>query len=192
MEPFNPYRAPQPGDKTSLERDFDRFEASLKRLRVEYEKFFNGALPQPPEEQQKRLADELKRLRNQPQMSAAESFRLSGLEARYNSYSELFGRRLRDLEEGRIAAARLERARQMPDPEAGLTVREELTPEVVESLFAGLCRGAEPPRFDLDSFGSYLERQLSQIRQKSGRRSVRFRVEREGSKVKLKAKPIAD
>lgn len=191
MDANKPYRQPATPQRRSLERDFERFERDLNRLRVEFEKFFNGALPQPPEEQRKHLAETLKRLRNQPQLSSAESFRLGGLEARFNSYSELFGRRVRDLEEGRTIAFQRQQAARL-DPESGVTVHGDLSQEVVETLFQGLCAGAEPPRFDLDTFGRYLDKQLNQIRQKSGREAVHFRVEREGSKVKLKAKPIAD
>jgi hypothetical protein len=192
MDPFDPYRKTQQEERQSMDSDFQRFERDLKRLRVEFEKFFNGALAVPPEEQQQRLASDLRRLRNASQMTAAESFRLNGLEARFNSYCELFGRRQRDLEEGRTAAAKRAALVQRPDPEAGMTVRENLSAEVVESLFEGLCRGAEPPRFDLDTFGRYLGQQLEQIRQKSGNQAVQFRVEREGTKMKLKAKPIRE
>ncbi|MDY7093344.1 MAG: hypothetical protein SX243_10280 [Acidobacteriota bacterium] len=192
MDPFDSYRKPQQEERQSMDGDFQRFERDLKRLRVEFEKFFNGALAVPPEDQQQRLANELRRMRTTPQMTSAESFRLNGLEARFNSYCELFGRRQRDLEEGRTAAAKRAAMAQRADPEAGMTVRENLSSEVVEALFEGLCRGAEPPRFDLDTFGRYLGKQLDQIREKSGNQAVQFRVERDGTKMKLKAKPIRE
>lgn len=204
MDPFRPYRGgrqereedaqtPQgPRARPSYQRHFERFERELRSLQIEFEKFFNGALPQPPEEHRQRLADELRRLRNAPQMSSADAFRLGGLEARFNSYNELFNRRVRDREEGRTAQAARVASTPRFDPEAGVTVRGKLDPDAVEALFAGLCRGAEPPRFDLDTFGRFLEKQLDQIRSKTGREAVQFRVEREGSQVRLKAKPVKD
>ncbi|MCB1056828.1 MAG: hypothetical protein KDD11_15115 [Acidobacteria bacterium] len=205
MDPYRPYRdrrqeeednasgAGGARSRPSYQRDFERFERGLRALQIEFEKFFNGALPQPPEDHRQRLADELRRLRNLPQMSSADSFRLGGLEARFNTYNELFNRRIRDQEEGRSqAAARSAPAAPRFDPEAGVTVRDRIDPEAVEALFAGLCRGADPPRFDLDTFGRFLEKQLDQIRTKTGGAAVQFRVEREGSQVRLKAKPIRD
>ena len=48
----------------------------------------------------------------------------------------------------------------------------------------------EPTRFDLDSFGRYLQQQVASIQQKTGCAEVQFRVAVEDGKVKLKAKPL--
>jgi len=51
--------------------------------------------------------------------------------------------------------------------------------------------GAEGPRFDLASFGSYLQRQSAAIRAKTGCAEVQFRLAAEDGKLKLKARPLA-
>ena len=50
--------------------------------------------------------------------------------------------------------------------------------------------GAEGPRFDLASFGSYLQRQAAAIRAKTGCAEVQFRLAAEDGKLRLKARPL--
>jgi len=66
----------------------------------------------------------------------------------------------------------------------------------VAALYHGLAGGdagdkREGPRFDLASFGSYLERQAAAIRVKTGCEEVQFRLAAEDGKLKLKARPLA-
>ena len=74
--------------------DMDRLEIGIKRLRIDFERFFNGALPTPPEELRQRIHRQIKDLRVEPLLSSAERFRLGNLEARYNTFTERFRRRL--------------------------------------------------------------------------------------------------
>lgn len=190
MDPYQPYRAKKAQTRPDLGRDLDRFEANLQRLRVEFEKFFNGALALPPDELRQQLSDELRRLRGISQLSSVDQFRLNGAEARFNSYHELFNRRLRDLEEGRAAAPVAVPEIRKHDPRRGVEIGERADAEAVESLFAGLAAGPTPPKFDLDTFGRYLEKQAATIRQKTGCKTVRFRLEDDAGKIRLKAKPV--
>ncbi|MEM9290192.1 MAG: hypothetical protein AAGD01_00760 [Acidobacteriota bacterium] len=171
--------------------ELSRFETRLRQLRIEYEKFFNGALLVPPEEERLNLQAELRRLRQLPQLTSVESFRLNGLEARFNSFSELFQRRVRDREEGRTPrAAAAAPVEERPDARAGIVVDSSLPPDAVEALYVGLAQGGSAPKFDLDSFGRYLGQQLSSIQQKTGASRVQFRLQEKDGKLRLKAKPI--
>ena len=197
MDPFKPYRAQRDAQEATAEaarRDLgpslDRFEEDLKKLRVEYERFFAGAEQVPPEAAQEKLATRLRMMRQRQGLSSVERFRLSGLEARFTTYSELFKRRTREQEEGR---RRHEAAAQQPayDVEQGVVLGRQLESSAVEALYQGLCRGPKAPRFDLDTFGKYLERQAEALRQKTGCDQVRFRLYDDQGRVRLKAKPIA-
>jgi hypothetical protein len=170
----------------------DQWEQQFRQLQIRYEKFFNGAEAIPPEEMRDQLGRQLKMLHN-ARLNSSETFRLGSLEARFNSYSELFNRRQRHAEEGksRAAAARMAEE-QGPDPSAGITIGTRADSEAVNALYAGLAQGPRAPKFDLDSFGSYLERQATLIRQKTGCEKVQFRIEQDGDKPRLKAKAIRD
>ncbi len=170
----------------------DRLQRDIVQMRILAERFFNGApgvtFPDVERERQ-RIVAELRRLRNAQLGGVEESFRLSSLEGKFNSYSERFGRRVRELEEGG-PAPRAERE-DAPDPRSGVVLDDRLDDRAVEVLYQGLRAGSgSRPRFDLESFRSYLGRQLGAIRDKTGAERVSFRVTDEDGKLKLKARPV--
>lgn len=185
--PAVPSRAPALGDT------LDQLNREIRQLQIEYEKFFNGALPTPPEELRNRIQTQIRNLRNLKITSTMDNYRLGDVEARFNSYNELFNRRLRDREEGRrpggLHAAAPERRRY--DPREGITFGGRFEPEAVEALYQGLAaRPGDGPKFDLDSFEKYLARQVAALREKTGCEQVQFRLAEEDGKLKLKARPV--
>lgn len=173
----------------------DQLGRDIQQLRVDFERFFNGALPFPPEELRGRVQAQIRQLRGMSNLATAvDSFRLSDMEARFNSYNELFNRRVRDAEEGRSSAAR--QAPPPPsrgyDPAQGIVFGDRVDPEAAEALYQGLVSApGDTPRFDLDSFQTYLARQVTAIREKTGCTEVQFRLATEDGKIKLKARPVA-
>jgi len=170
----------------------DQLGRDIRQLQVDFERFFNGALPFPPEELRTRVQNQLRQLRNLNLTAAVDSFRMADLEARYNTYNELWNRRVRDQEEGRHGAVR-PAGPQAPryDVERGILVDGPVAPEAAEALYQGLAR-SEAPKFDLDSFRVYLERQAAAIRTRTGCGQVQFRLADEDGKLKLKARPVGD
>ena len=186
-----------PADRQRVEIALERLSSDLKTLRVDYERFFSGALPTPPEDLRQRINQELRELRGANLPGVAENFRLGSLEAQFNSYHEVYGRRLRDAEEGRSIRKR-EPAPPAAryDPRAGIALGPGLETgarEAVEALFRGLYQqSGRPPAADLETFHAYLVQQLATIRQRTGCTEVQFRVATEDGKLKLKAKPLLD
>lgn len=173
----------------SYEQEIDRLARDIKNLRIEYERFFSGAIVIPPDSLRDKIQAEFRRLRN-AQTSSAEQFRLGSLEARYNSYGELYQRRQREREEGR-SRRRMPDGVERPDPRQGVVVGSSVDSEAVDVLYRGLHRGSGAgPRFDSHSFQAYLEKQTAAIRKKTGARHVQFRLVEEEGKMKLKAKPV--
>jgi hypothetical protein len=188
---------PAPGQRQvpGLGEAFDRLDRDIKQLRVDFERFFNGALPFPPEDLRLRVQSQLRSLRGLNLKTFADNFRLGDLEARFNAYNELFNRRLRDSEEGRRPSSRpvpVPEPRRF-DPEKGIVLGDRIDPAAVEALYQGLAAapGDAGPRFDLDSFQTYLSRQVAAIREKTGCSQVQFRLAAEDGKLKLKARPVA-
>lgn len=177
----------------ALGEALDQLGRDIQQLRIDFERFFNGALPFPPEELRGRVQAQIRVLRGHKGASPVDSFRMGDLEARFNSYNELYNRRVRDAEEGRHPAAR-----PVPppptrryDPAQGIVLGDRVDPEAAEALYQGLVTApGEAPRFDLDSFQTYLARQVSAIREKTGCSQVQFRLATEEGKVKLKARPV--
>jgi hypothetical protein len=184
------------GVQPALGEVIDRLSADMQRLRIDFERFFSGALPFPPEDLRHRVQAQLRTLRNSNAGTAVDRFRLADIEARFNSYNELFNRRLRDREEGR---QRLPQQGPAPaavryDPAAGIVIARHPDPNAVSALYEALSsagqEGAGGPRFDLATFGSYLQRQAAAIRDKTGCEDVQFRLAAEDGKLKLKARPL--
>jgi hypothetical protein len=187
--PALPVRQPSFGDA------LDALNRDLQQLRIDFERFFNGSLHSPPDELRGRVQMQLRHLRGVNLTTAVDSFRLGDLEARFNSYNELFNRRLRDLEEGRHPANKGHAppaAERRYDPVQGILFGERIDPEAAAALYQGLAAApGDSPRFDLDSFQTYLARQVAAIRDKTGCSEVQFRLASEDGKLKLKARPVA-
>lgn len=175
----------------ALGETLDQLGLDIRKLQIDFERFFNGGLPFPPEELRTRLQTQIRNLRTL-NLSSVDSFRLGDLEARFNSYNELFNRRVRDREEGRHQAARPLVSTEKPryDPAAGIVFGANVDPAAVEALYQGLAGRGEGPKFDLDSFQTYLARQAAALREKTGCSEVQFRLADEDGKLKLKARPV--
>ncbi|HXO43058.1 MAG TPA: MXAN_5187 C-terminal domain-containing protein [Thermoanaerobaculia bacterium] len=211
-----------PGAAPTVSEAIDHLAGEIRQLRVDFERFFSGALLIPPDELRRRVQARLRQLRSLNSMSAVDRFRLGDLEARHNSYDELFTRRLRDREEGRLRAGPTPMTSMTPltppppprpssaagyapdaagaagDAGAGsIVIGADPDPRAVAALYAQVTAadapggGAEGPRFDLASFGSYLQRQAAAIRAKTGCAEVQFRLAAEDGKLRLKARPLA-
>lgn len=88
-------------EQTDLERDFRQLEASLRKLETEYTMFFAGHLPRPPLETRTRVEKLLRRFDRAYIQSYSDRFRLSSLQSRFSTFSELWDRGIRAREEGR-------------------------------------------------------------------------------------------
>lgn len=171
----------------------DQLSRDIQQLRVDFERFFAGDLPVPPEDLRSRIQTRIRGLRNLRDTTAVETFRLSDLEARFNSYNELFNRRLRDREEGRSRQA----PRMAPpppsrfDPQAGIVLGRRPDEAAVAALYQGLVSAPGSQSVDLATFKTYLSRQAAAIREKTGCEDVQFRLTTEDGKVKLKARPLS-
>ena len=124
--------------------------------------------------------------------TAAEQFRLTQLEARFNSYSELNHRRLRDREEGRSTrAAAAPGPRAAYDAKSGIVITDRLESDAVGALYDALAREQNgAPSMALDAFRGYIAKQVESIRLKTGAEAVQFRLAAEEGKIKLKARPV--
>ena len=90
----------------SIERELAFLERNLTTLRVDYERFFGGELKRPPVQARRTIEDVLRRVGNAEVEKAAERFRLQSLQSRYNSFVEIWDKRMRAKEEGTTGPVR--------------------------------------------------------------------------------------
>lgn len=175
----------------NAEQLIDQLEQDIHKLKVEYERYFSGGTPIPPEKFRDQIERQLKILRNKRLGTAIARFRLSGLEARFNSFTEMFNRRVRNVEMGTERIAGSGPTTPVYNAQEGVVVNREMSSDVVTALYKELYGSSgKVPKTDLTTFRSYLSDQYERIRGKTGCRSVQFRVSATDGKLKLKAKPL--
>src|SRR5215203_4071550 len=99
-----------------------RLEDDIRRLRVEFDIFFNGAAKRPPYDTKGRVETLLKRLGDDRTLTYAQRYRYNSLAARYNAFRDLWRRTMQGREEGRDAVS-IQRA-----------VHKEIDPRQVEPV----------------------------------------------------------
>lgn len=82
-------------DTAALDKQLARLEDDIRRLKIEFDIFFNGSTKRPPLEARARLEAFIRRVSDSRTMTYVQRYQLSTLVARYSSYRELWRRTLR-------------------------------------------------------------------------------------------------
>lgn len=176
-----------------MEADLARLEANLRQLKIQYDKFFAGALPKQPFELRSQFEQLVKRYSSAPIRKYAHRFHYNALVSRYNSLSEFWSRTLRALEEGEKHAPV---ASEQPQERVLSTCRihdpreEREALRVLHERFLEAQRktGAENGPLPFESFLEGVSVQARKLQEKTGCDEVELRVVVENRKVHLKAR----
>jgi hypothetical protein len=93
----NLYRKTQVKQEQAVEIDqqMSKLEEDIRKLKIDFDIYFNGATKRPPLEARARLEAQLKRIMDNRGMSFAQRYFLNSLTAKYTSYRELWRRALK-------------------------------------------------------------------------------------------------
>lgn len=91
----NRNRRNDPEEAVSFDKQLARLEDDIRKLKIEFDVFFNGNSKRPPLEARARLEALVRRLSDNRRMSYAQRYQLSMLVSRYTSFRELWRRMLR-------------------------------------------------------------------------------------------------
>ena len=172
--------------------DMARLQKHFKLLEREYEQRFSGALIKPPWETQRIVEDIVRKYNQNPPRSVAEQSVFSMHQAKFNTYMEMWNRRMRLKEEGRLPTGREERSKRVPAPAArdGSAGGDDPLKSVFDSYVAAKTKLGEPTsKLQYESFRKALEKQASQLRESRGFKDVNFGVSVKNGKVSVVAKP---
>jgi hypothetical protein len=195
----------------SLAEDLDRLESAIRQLQVKWDLFFAGAEKKPPVDAQAQVEQLVRRYANQEIRNNGDRFRYQGLSARLTTFNELWQKRLRAREEGKVFGMHGLRAEKMPPPppppeppserrhapSASSEFRVEDARRDTESIRALYDRFVEAkertgegtaPAFE--SFRQLIAKQADRIRAEKGAQAVDFRLETRDGKVSLKARVV--
>jgi len=169
----------------------DRLENSIKKLRLEYEVFFNGGSERVPDQFHNEVSAEVKRLLNLQSLTYAQRFRLNTLATTFNVYNELWQRNIRELEQGEIKTYGVDR--QNPTARrTELAVGSENDDDSIDVLLQAFSRardlvGNDDP-IDPLRFQQFVKTKLREMKSKKSCSAVVFAVMIEEGEVHLKAR----
>ncbi|HEY8411376.1 MAG TPA: MXAN_5187 C-terminal domain-containing protein [Pyrinomonadaceae bacterium] len=175
-----------------------RLEDDIRRLRIEFDIFFNGAAKRPPYDTKGRVETLLKRLGDDRTLTFAQRYRYNSLAARYNAFRDLWRRTMQGREEGRdpASAARANAKKEMQTEARPVSIvcadaHREI--DVIKSLYASLLgakqRCGEPTEgFSFPKFHRLVAQKADGLKEKSGCKRVRFSVSVDDGHVSFKAK----
>ena len=171
-------------------------EDNLRRLKIEYEIYFNGSSPRPPNDTLWRVDNLVKRLADASNLNFAQRFRYSGLSQRYALYNQLWQQRIRTKEEGpRKTAAEL-REEQKKQPAFRTEWKDPAAePEKVDKLFAALVEakrkvGENADNLAPEAFKKFVQQKTAQLKRDFRCEQVEYVVEVEEGQVRLRAKGV--
>jgi hypothetical protein len=186
-------------NQPSPDEQLTRLEEDIRRLRVEFDIFFNGAAKRPPYETKGRVETLLKRLGDDRTLTFAQRFRYNSLAARYNAFRDLWRRTMQGREEGRdpISAARADVKKETEakrvEPSSFVCLDAHREVELVKNLYTSLIeakRQCGEPTDDLSfpKFHRLIASKADGIKEQLGCDRVRFSVAVEDGHVSFKAR----
>lgn len=176
-----------------IDQDLDRLEAEMRRLKVEYDIFFNGGTVKPPNDTKNRVETMIKRMFDAKGLSFSQRFRYNSLVARYNVMRELWRKRTQDREEsGRpptveavLAARSLNVTIRCHDPKQ----EPEKVSEIYDYLIAAKREcGERINNLSFPMFQNFIMTRTTQIKEQLSSDAVDFIVAVENGKVKFTAR----
>ncbi len=180
----------------TVDEELNKLEDGIRRLKIEYEAYFNGGSPRPPYDSATRVEKVLKRYSaDASKLNFSQRFRFQSLQQKFAINNEVWQRKMRDKEEGRgrFGAQKTEAAKVgaesgarivCSDPEKEKDKVDQLLKAVVE---AKRRVGESVDNLDPMAFAKFVREKTKQLKESLGCEKVQFSVSVEEGKVKFKA-----
>ena len=82
-------------ETADIDQQLSRMEDDIRKLKIDFDIYFNGAAKRPPLEARARLDSYIKRIADNRNLTYAQRYYFNTLVARFTSYRELWRRTLR-------------------------------------------------------------------------------------------------
>ena len=192
------------------DEELDKLEEDIRRVKNKYDQFFAGIQKVPPMHERHLVEVYIHELSKQKIRDNTRRFRFNQLLTRYNQYRELWGRKMREREEGpldfrRRTAALNEPSVPPPRPAPHVTspkadpyvkVASGSNGEEMKRLYEEIEREhvklGKLPNITFDQLRQMVQKQSEIVRSRYHVDVVGFRVDVVDGKVKLKAKPFQE
>ncbi len=181
-----------------IDQDLDRLDTEIRRLKVEYDIFFNGGTTKPPMDTKGRVEAMIKRIFEVKGMSFGQRFRYNNLVARYNVMRELWRRQQQKREENGSRLPTVEAVAAAKSINVAIRCHDpKREPEKVNELYDYLLAakrecGERVNGLKYDMFQNFIVSRATQIKQTLKTDAVDFIVAVENGKVKFTARAVTD
>jgi hypothetical protein len=182
----------------TIEEQLLRLEDDIRKLKIEFDIYFNGGAKRPPYDLRNRVETMIKRIGDDRTLNFAQRYHYNTLATRYNSFRELWRRLMQGREEGRdqAAAARLALQAERGKAQAHAVFvcddahRDVSTvKEIYEALVEAKRRCGEPTEdFSFPRFHHLIATKTDKLKEHLGCEKVRFSISVEEGRVSFKAK----
>ena len=185
-------------NQPTIEEQLARLEEDIRRLKIEFDIYFNGASKRPPYDTKSRVETLIKRIADDRTLTFAQRFQYNSLVARYTSFRELWRRTMQGREEGRDSATAARAAAHIEAGDSGerstfVCADAHRDVETVKNLYAALVearRRCGEPTDDLSfpRFHHLIAKKTDNLKEHLGCERVLFSVDVQDGRVSFKAK----
>ena len=183
----------------TTDEELNKLEDGMRRLKIDYDIYFNGGTKRPPTDAQWRVETLIKKVGDSSGLNFAQRFRYNTLAQRYALFSELWRQRVKTREEGprRTAAeVRAEEKEKKHQPAFRIDWRDPAAePDKVDRLFTAFVEakrrcGENTDNLASETFKRFVLQKTEQLKRDFRCEQVEYVVEVEQGQVKLKAKGL--
>ena len=197
----------------TIDEELGVLETQLRRLKIEYEVYFNNPTKRPPNDIEWKVLSLLRKMSDGVRMSFSQRYRYNEMAQRYAVYSDLWRKKTRIREEGyrrpqdallSVSGVRAEEEHKPQHQVYGVShavatsqhvtlhnidhAERELVERLYNTLVAAKKKAGENVTGNLDSFSTFVQKKTDEIRKRYHCQDVEFSVELTDGHVKLKAK----
>ncbi|MBZ5555433.1 MAG: hypothetical protein LAO21_22215 [Acidobacteriia bacterium] len=190
----------------TVDEELDVLTDDIRKLKIEYEIFFNGGSKKPPVDRRARVEHILKKYGDTQNLNLHQRFRYNSLASRFSLFSDLWRNRMRAREEGIERRVHVEEAPPAPPPPPKPSGGQEvlfkeviLKPEEEHSkilkLYENLkdCKETYHDSSSLPSLGAFeqfVSQKAEQLKKSEHCTSVAFMIVLVDDHVKFQAAPV--
>lgn len=180
----------------TVDEQLARLEEDLRRLKVEFDIYFNGAAKRPPYDTKGRVETLIKRLADDRTLTFAQRYHYNSLAARYTSFMQLWRRTMQDREEGRggvrrPAPATAREPEEVPNTFVCADARGDVSTvrELYDALVTAKRRcGEQTDDLSFPRFHRMIAEKSEALKERAGCERVHFSVSVSDGRVRFKAK----
>lgn len=195
----------------TVDEELNLMESHLRRLKIEYEVFFNNPQKKPPSDLEWKVVTLMRKFSDGSRLSFSQRFRYNEMAQRYAIYSDLWRKKSRIREEGyrrpQDALLSVQGVREEEHEQkhkvygvghheekpfvvqcSDVTAEADKVEKLYQALSAAKKKNGENVSGSLDSFRSFVQKKTQELRKQHKCEKVEYAVEVQDGKVKLRAK----